>query len=143
MFCIRFRMDEGSRVLLVGVVLLLLVLPVGSADGVEWLFLLLLLVQSRLLLSSPRLLLLLLMLLLLLLMPVLLWLVVLMALVVLIFIFVIIIVLNFRVGVAGGDVVVGTSSAIHHAVESDVSWVSCIACRRWLASFTLLMGAPI
>lgn len=138
MFCIRFRMDEGSRVLLVGVVLLLLVLSVGSADGVERLFLLLL-VQSRLLLSSS----LLLLMLLLLLMPVLLWLVVLMALVVLIFIFVIIIVLNFRVGVAGGDVVVGTSSAIHHAVESDVSWVSCIACRRWLASFTLLMGAPI
>lgn len=59
------------------------------------------------------------------------------------FIFVIIIVLNLMVGVAGGDVVWGTSSTVHHAVESDVSWVSCIAIRRWFASFTLLMGAPI
>lgn len=132
-------MDECSRVVLVGVVLLLLLLPVGSTEVVErLLFLLLFLVQSRLLLSSS----LLVLLLLLLLLPVLLWQVVVMALVVLIFIFVIIIVLNFRVGVAGGDVVVGTSSAIHHAVESDVSWVSCIACRLWLASFTLLIGAP-
>lgn len=45
-------------------------------------------------------------------------------------IFVIIIVLNLMVGVAGGDVVAGTSSAMHHAVDSDVSWVSCITCRR-------------
>lgn len=28
-------------------------------------------------------------------------------------------------------------------VDSDVSWVSCITCRRQLASFTLLMGAPV
>lgn len=51
--------------------------------------------------------------------------------VVVILIFVIIIVLNLMVGVAGGDVVCeGTSSAMHHAVDSDVSWVSCITCRR-------------
>lgn len=50
---------------------------------------------------------------------------------VVILIFVIIIVLNLMVGVAGGDVVCeGTSSAMHHAVDSDVSWVSCITCRR-------------
>lgn len=52
------------------------------------------------------------------------------AVVVVILIFVIIIVLNLMVGVAGGDVVAGTSSAMHHAVDSDVSWVSCITCRR-------------
>lgn len=137
MFCIRFRMDECSRgvVLVVGVDWALLLMVSAGSTGVERL-LLLLLVQSRLLLSS-------LFLLLLLLPVVLLWLVEVLALVVRIFIFVIIIVLNFSVGVAGGDVVGGTSSAVHHAVERDVSWVSCSACRRWLASFTLLMGAPI
>lgn len=136
MFCIRFRMDECSRgvVLVVGVDWALLLMVSAGSTGVERL--LLLLVQSRLLLSS-------LFLLLLLLPVVLLWLVEVLALVVRIFIFVIIIVLNFSVGVAGGDVVGGTSSAVHHAVERDVSWVSCSACRRWLASFTLLMGAPI
>lgn len=136
MFCIRFRMDECSRVVLVGVewpLLLLLMVSVGSCGAVERL-LLLLLVQSRLLLSSS---------LFRLLWPVLLWLVEELALVVLIRIFVIIIVLNFSVGVAGGDVGCGTSSAVHHAVEREVSCVSCSACRRWLASFTLLMGAPI
>lgn len=137
MFCIRFRMDECSRVVLVGVEwpLLLFWASAGSGVGVEWL--LLLLVQSRLLLSSSMVLLLLPVLLLL-------WLVEVLALVVLILILVLIIIVrNFSVGVAGGDVVGGTSSAVHHAVERDVSWVSCMACRRWLASFTLLMGAPI
>lgn len=133
-------MDECSRgvvLVVVGVDWALLLMVSAGSTGVERLLLLLLLVQSRLLLSS-------LFLLLLLLLPVvLLWLVEVLALVVRIFIFVIIIVLNFSVGVAGGDVVGGTSSAVHHAVERDVSWVSCSACRRWLASFTLLMGAPI
>lgn len=139
MFCIRFRMDECSRgvvLVVVGVDWALLLMVSAGSTGVERLLLLLLLVQSRLLLSS-------LFLLLLLLPVVLLWLVEVLALVVRIFIFVIIIVLNFSVGVAGGDVVGGTSSAVHHAVERDVSWVSCSACRLWLASFTLLMGAPI
>lgn len=136
MFCIRFRMDECSRVVLVGVELPLLFWASVGSSGVEWLLLrLLLLVQSRLLLSSS---------IVLLLVPVLLWLVEVLALVVLILILVLIIIVrNFSVGVAGGDVVGGTSSAVHHAVERDVSWVSCRACRRWLASFTLLMGAPI
>lgn len=133
-------MDECSRVVLVGVEGPLLLFGVLSAasSGVEWVLrLVLLLVQSRLLLSSSFVLMLML--------PVLLWwLVEVLALVVLILILVLIIIVrNFSVGVAGGDVAGGTSSAVHHAVERDVSWVSCRACRRWLASFTLLMGAPI
>lgn len=108
-------MDECSRVVLVGVEwpLLLFWASAGSGVGVEWL--LLLLVQSRLLLSSSMVLLLLPVLLLL-------WLVEVLALVVLILILVLIIIVrNFSVGVAGGDVVGGTSSAVHHACRG--TWI--------------------
>lgn len=124
-FWMRFRMDEGSRILLLTGLSWLLELPL-SVLVVVVVVVVVVAAPRFFLLRRQRL------------PEVLVARDVVVVEAVVILIFVIIIVLNLMVGVAGGDegvvvvaAVSGTpSSAMHHAVDSDVSWVSCMTCRR-------------